>query len=746
MNTDPSDKLSVVIPHGGHERLPLLGAVLASLAQAPEVAEVIVVELGAEPAARALAARWQARHLFIAHAGPFERARALNAGTALAREEFVAWHDNDLLHEPGFLRRAVAEMRERGLDFMVPYSEVRYLGADDSRAVRQGEVPPAQARPVNVISSLGSGPVWIGCVGLVRRAFVRQHGGLVEGFVGWGGEDDAWFHKARVAGHCGGTRQAGQVVYHLYHALSGGLAPGEPGAANPHYARNVELLQRVRRARSAADLARDFPVPPPAQGSLQLPPARPEGDVPASGLPVWTYWEGPCPTWVRACRRTMLRHLPNLRLLDPASFAALRRGDPDEGIDTGHLHVAHRADFIRAFLLQRFGGLWIDADCLVMQPLDEVLQLLRQHDFVAHRAREGVLSNAFIGARPGSRIAAAYYERVRKVVATRQRFSWNWLGGGLLTEMVRADPAGFHELPCERVQPVCWSRPQDFLALGSPQQHEAALVRDAWTYMLSNVELGKRFPDAGRGEDLLDERSFFMHLLGRSLGRQDLRASLAREAAAAAQAEVFRRHRCESVSGTGSSLQQTAGLRQRLPLLLQQLGVRSLLDAPCGDRHWTRHLRLPGIACFGADLLAEVSGAAAGEAPDGWRLLAADLLADPLPRVDAVLCRDLLVHLSYAEIGAVLRNFRRSGATWLLATTFTGERPNQDTAAGGWRPLNLQRPPFSFPPPLYLLVEGCTEDGGRFADKSLGVWRLDDLPAGIAAVQAEDTGALAASA
>jgi hypothetical protein len=47
-------------------------------------------------------------------------------------------------------------------------------------------------------------------------------------------------------------------------------------------------------------------------------------------------------------------------------------------------------------------------------------------------------------------------------------------------------------------------------------------------------------------------------------------------------------HDSESVSGDGSSLRRTLGVRQELPALLRQLGVNSLLDAVCGDFHWLR--------------------------------------------------------------------------------------------------------------------------------------------------------------
>ncbi|MBT9494944.1 MAG: hypothetical protein IV107_21915 [Paucibacter sp.] len=131
----------------------------------------------------------------------------------------------------------------------------------------------------------------------------------------------------------------------------------------------------------------------------------------------------------------------------------------------------------------------------------------------------------------------------------------------------------------------------------------------------------------------------------------------------------------------------------------------------------------------GVDVLGEViAGLQWRYAGPRRRFLRLDLLEADLPRADAVFCRDLLPHLSYAEIRAVLRNFQRSGAEFLLTTTFTGARPNRDTAGGDWRTLNLQLAPFAFAPPLLVLNEQCTEGGGAYADKSLAVWRLDGLP------------------
>ena len=46
----------------------------------------------------------------------------------------------------------------------------------------------------------------------------------------------------------------------------------------------------------------------------------------------------------------------------------------------------------------------------------------------------------------------------------------------------------------------------------------------------------------------------------------------------------------ESVSGEGSNLVQTSTIRRELEKLLAELNIRALLDAPCGDFNWIRHV------------------------------------------------------------------------------------------------------------------------------------------------------------
>jgi SAM-dependent methyltransferase len=195
--------------------------------------------------------------------------------------------------------------------------------------------------------------------------------------------------------------------------------------------------------------------------------------------------------------------------------------------------------------------------------------------------------------------------------------------------------------------------------------------------------------------------------------------------------EMCQRHgpgKCESRSGPGSTLANTSVVRAELPELIQRLGVTSILDIPCGDFHWMQYVDLPGIRYIGADIVGDLialNRERFGSGRKEFRVL--DLTVSELPSVDLILCRDCLVHCSYKLIRKALRNLSLSQSRYLLTTTFPGHNENVDICTGDWRPLNLSAPPFSFPPPLWIINEQYPDQAYR--DKSLGLWFIESLKA-----------------
>jgi SAM-dependent methyltransferase len=174
----------------------------------------------------------------------------------------------------------------------------------------------------------------------------------------------------------------------------------------------------------------------------------------------------------------------------------------------------------------------------------------------------------------------------------------------------------------------------------------------------------------------------------------------------------------ESVSGHGSTLKNTKYLREMLPEVLRAYNIRSVLDIPCGDLNWAKHVQWPKY--IGADIVTELVAAAKAANPT-FDLRVLDITKDELPKVDLILCRDLLVHFSNADVKRALKNIRASGAKFLLATTFPLHENSGDIETGQWRPLNLGSL-WGLGSPLEYISEEFKHQ--EFSDKSLGLWRL----------------------
>lgn len=223
-------------------------------------------------------------------------------------------------------------------------------------------------------------------------------------------------------------------------------------------------------------------------------------------------------------------------------------------------------------------------------------------------------------------------------------------------------------------------------------------------------------------------------LLGKVRSKLRLRALVRQKILGHSTQQVFARMyehnswaNAESASGNGSDLTQTMVVRKELSDLITELGIRTLLDAPCGDFYWMKEVDRHGCRYLGADIVPQmITLNERNYGNDTTSFSVLDITQDELPQVDLILCRDCLVHLPLEAGVKILQAFARSGSTYLLSTTYPGlvkkNRPLYIT--GNWRPLDLERAPFVLREPLRVINEGCTE-AEDYPEKSLGLWRLN---------------------
>jgi len=158
----------------------------------------------------------------------------------------------------------------------------------------------------------------------------------------------------------------------------------------------------------------------------------------------------------------------------------------------------------------------------------------------------------------------------------------------------------------------------------------------------------------------------------------------------------------ETVSGSGSTIKYTKNIRKEIPRIISDLRVTRILDAPCGDYNWFRLIeRDDDISYLGGDIVeALVVSNQERYGNDKTRFMHLDISNDALPKADLWLCRDCLPHLSNDDIFKVISNFLNSDITYLLTSNNPKCKMNRNILTGEHRPLNLERPPYSFCKPL----------------------------------------------
>jgi len=190
----------------------------------------------------------------------------------------------------------------------------------------------------------------------------------------------------------------------------------------------------------------------------------------------------------------------------------------------------------------------------------------------------------------------------------------------------------------------------------------------------------------------------------------------------------------ESVSGPGSTIGYTKNIVKEFPRIINDLKLKRILDAPCGDYNWFRLIeRDDDISYIGGDIIeALITSNQERYGNDNTRFIYLDITNDALPKADLWLCRDCLFHLSNDDIFKVINNFLNSDITYLLTSSHPKCEKNTNILTGQFRLLNLELPPYSFSKPLSSIddwIEG-------FPVRQLALWEKRQLSKDLASNKA----------
>lgn len=166
-------------------------------------------------------------------------------------------------------------------------------------------------------------------------------------------------------------------------------APAERDAVAEFLVKNMIELRKIARSRSRQADA-------PARRVFMR---RSEPTLRA-----FVYWDSAKrPIIVRKCIRSMRRHLPkNVELVELNDENLRDWVVIDESLLAKVESKPHLSDVIRLHLLSTYGGLWLDATCLLNYGFFSLFDLISKEDFFLYRYRGSRTGNWFFWAQPQS--------------------------------------------------------------------------------------------------------------------------------------------------------------------------------------------------------------------------------------------------------------------------------------------------------------------------------------------------------
>jgi SAM-dependent methyltransferase len=160
--------------------------------------------------------------------------------------------------------------------------------------------------------------------------------------------------------------------------------------------------------------------------------------------------------------------------------------------------------------------------------------------------------------------------------------------------------------------------------------------------------------------------------------------------------EYYRNSNEESLSGPGSTIKNTSEVRKLIQDSIKTYNIDSILDLGCGDWNWFQHIDLQGASYLGWDAhLDMIIANQFNYTKNNVEFDVQDIVLEPYPKSDLILCRDVLFHMPIDMTLHILNKIKKS-CKYLISTCFREVDTNEGIGDKNWGyyPINLNLSPF----------------------------------------------------
>ncbi len=239
---------------------------------------------------------------------------------------------------------------------------------------------------------------------------------------------------------------------------------------------------------------------------------------------IWMYWENrrfsKKPPYLQLCLETIHKHSNGYKVLLLNEQSISQYLDIPKKIFKIK-DIAHRADYFRFHLLYQYGGIWLDADTILLRNIGETVDpYIESYDYVGYGRERGKPSIGFMASQKGCKLLEKHIEIMEDVLKEKNttffnrsiELVWTEIGYDIFWPLSKNYPYFHHEF--KMFAPIYW---ENWELFNQPTDNmNQYLTHNPFMIMLYNDFMNNHLKSKSRAQ-ILSENTLLSSLIKHSL-------------------------------------------------------------------------------------------------------------------------------------------------------------------------------------------------------------------------------------
>jgi hypothetical protein len=313
---------------------------------------------------------------------------------------------------------------------------------------------------------------------------------------------------------------------------------------------------------------------------------------------------------------------------------------------------AHQADYIRVNVIMKYGGIWVDADTLVMGSMKEVFDIIENRGAFYLQENNNVIANGFFGSIKNHEVITKIKIEIDEFLKIDKNLKWTSIGSCIFNPIVMKHQNDVLILKgLDTVYPVNWDYAEKQF-LRTPYDNYKKIIRHFQPVIILVNSVYKKF----KIETFYKQVNPLNYFIRKSL----INATFYDYQFYFEMIYKYKLWNDDNpnipLSGPGASKSNTVDVSKFINYIIDKYKIQSVVDLGCGDLTWISTTKAFDKNYIGIDVYPSLIQS--NQVKYNKTFMCKNIINDELPSGDLFIVRDVIFLLSNKNVANLLDNIK----------------------------------------------------------------------------------------